>query len=115
MRRPPHSLDGRNPALRLVLKNAALGSLLGLGFAMTLVAVDAHGLGTLIRASDTGVLAFLLLAGGFMVTFGSLVAGGAVMTIGGEERGHGGRGLGAALVPVPVRARRRAPVQRDRM
>ena len=115
MSRSPHSVLGRNPALRLVLKNAALGSLLGLGFAVALVAFDAHGIGSLIRSSETGILAFVLLAGGFMVTFGSLVAGGAVMTIGGEERGHGGRGLGAALVPVPVRARRRAPVQRDRM
>lgn len=115
MSRSPHSVLGRNPALRLVLKNAALGSLLGLSFAVALVAFDAHGIGSLIRASDTGLLAFALLAGGFAVTFGSLVAGGAVMTIGAAENGGGGRGLGAALVPVPVRARRRAPVQRDRM
>jgi hypothetical protein len=115
MSRSPHSDLGDNPALRLVLKNAALGSLLGLGFAVALVACDAHGLGTLIRSSETGILAFVLLAGGFIVTFGSLVAGGAVMTIGADERGPGGRGRGAVLVPVPVRARRRAPVQHDRM
>jgi hypothetical protein len=107
--RPEASLFVRNPALRLVLGHALLGSLLGLAFAVALVATDAHGLGTLMRGSDTGVLAFLLLAGGFVVTFGSLVAGGAVMLLGEGSSGGGGlRGPAPALVPIPVRARRRA-------
>lgn len=114
MRRSPNSPWRRNPALRLVLKHAGLGALLGLAFAAALILVDAHGLGSLITSSDSGVVAFALLAGGFMVTFGSLVAGGAVMLIGGEDDDRPDRGLGAVLVPVPVRARRRPPVQHDR-
>jgi hypothetical protein len=114
MGRSPRPVQGRNPALGLVLRNAGLGALLGFAFAVLLVAADAHGLRALMSASDSGPLAFVLLAGGFMVTFGSLVAGGAVMTLGTAEREPPHRGLGAALVPVPVRARRRAPVQRDR-
>lgn len=99
-----------HPAVRLVLGHATLGAGLGLGFACALVIVDAHGIGTLIRESDSGLLAFVLLAGGFMVTFGSMVAGGAVMLIDNGSGPGGGnrfRRSRRALVPVPVRARRR--------
>lgn len=107
-RRPETSLFVRNPALRLVLGHAMLGSLLGLAFALALVVTDAHGLGTLMRGSESGFVAFLLLAGGFVVTFGSLVAGGAVMLLGEGSSGGGGlRGPAPVLVPIPVRSRRR--------
>lgn len=105
------SLFRRHPALRLVLSHAALGAGLGLAFACALVIVDAHGIGTLIRESESGLLAFILLAGGFMVTFGSMVAGGAVMLMG-DSSGPGGghrQRLRPSLAPVPVRARRSPP------
>ena len=105
-RRAETSLFVRNPALRLVLTQAALGSALGLAFAALLVILDAHGVGTLIRESDMGLVAFVLLAGGFMVTFGSLVAGSAVMLLGDGPSRSGGLGDEAGLVPIPVMARR---------
>ncbi|MFO1150093.1 MAG: hypothetical protein U1E62_17080 [Alsobacter sp.] len=112
MRRPAHNNPFlHNPALRLVVTHAVLGSGLGLLFSALLVVFDAHGLGTLIRESDIGPIAFVLLAGGFMVTFGSMVAGTAVMMIGGVA-GEGGPGRPAMLPAlVPVRVRRRRPPQ----
>lgn len=102
----------RNETLRLVLAHAAVGALLGLAFAVALIVVDAHGIGALIMNSESGAVAFILLAGGFMITFGSLVAGSAVMLLPRDgDDGHGGGGGGRrerrVLVPVPVRARRR--------
>jgi hypothetical protein len=108
-RHDPSRLFRDNPVLKLVLGHAALGAGFGLAFACALVIVDAHHIGTLIRESDSGLTAFLLLAGGFMVTFGSMVAGGALMLIdhgSGPGGGHRFKGPRRALVPVPVRVRR---------
>jgi hypothetical protein len=99
----------RDGLVRLVLVNAIAGSVMGVIFAAALVLVDAQGIGTLIRSSDSGVLAFLLLAGGFAVTFGSLTAGTAVMLMAGRDSdgSDGGLpGLGVELVPARVKARR---------
>ncbi len=107
--KPPHSL------VRAVLVQAALGAGLGLAFAISLLALDINGLGGLIRGSDTGLLAFILLAAGFMVTGGSVVAGTAIMMMrNDDEDGDGGHfSRDRALVPIPVRAgRRSSPVQR---
>ena len=105
-------LFDRNPALKLVLSHAALGALFGLVFSIVLVLLDAHGLGTLLQRSESGFVAFILLAGGFMVTFGGLVAGGAIMLLPEDgDDGHDGRGPGPrrreSLVPVRVRSRER--------
>lgn len=110
--RNEHGLFDRNPALKLVLSHAALGALLGLVFSVVLVLLDAHGLGTLLQHSDSGVVAFVLLAGGFMITFGSLVAGSAIMLLPEDgDDGHGGEGPGRnraeSLLPVRVRGRSR--------
>jgi hypothetical protein len=107
-----HGLFERNPALKLVLSHAALGSVFGLVFAVVLVLLDAHGLGTLLRRSDSAVVAFVLLAGGFMITFGSLVAGSAIMLLPDDgDDGHGGGGPGRhrreSLLPIRVRSRSR--------
>ncbi|GGH08327.1 hypothetical protein GCM10007036_03760 [Alsobacter metallidurans] len=111
---PP--LMKRHPVLRLVLEHAAVGALLGLVFAVALLAFDAHGLRRLIAESDSGYVAFAMLAVGFMVTFGSLVAGGAIMSLPkGDDDGPGG-GRRYRLQPIPVRARssrRSSSIQRD--
>ncbi len=99
-----------NQVLKLVLGHAAFGALLGLLFTVFLVLLDAHGLGTLLRRSDSAVVAFVLLAGGFMITFGSLVAGSAVMMMSSDhDDGPGGGGGGGRRSPVPVRVRSRPP------
>ena len=108
--RNKQGLFDRNPALKLVLSHAALGALFGFVFSVVLVLLDAHGLGTLLRRSDSGFVAFVLLAGGFMVTFGSLVAGGAIMLLPEDgDDGQDGGGPGGhhreSLVPVRVRSR----------
>jgi hypothetical protein len=106
-----HGLFERNPALKLVLTHAALGAGFGLVFTVALVLVDAHGLGTLLQRSDSAIVAFVLLAGGFMITFGSLVAGSAIMLLPDDrDDGHGGGGPGGrreSLVPVRIRSRSR--------
>jgi len=92
-------------ALRLVLQQSALGAALGLAFAGALVLVDAHGIGALMARSESGLVAFAMLAVGFMVTGGSLVAGGAIMLIGsGEPRDGDSPGGWRGLVPIRVRA-----------
>jgi hypothetical protein len=103
----------RNPALRLIVSQAALGAGLGLAFALILVAFDVHGLGTLMLGSDSGLVAFGLMAGGFMITFGSLVAGSAIMMMGsgGGSDGPGG-GHRQRLVPIPVRSTARRSARR---
>ena len=89
--RNEHGLFEKNPALKLVLSHAALGAGFGLAFSVVLVLVDAHGIGTLLHRSDSAVVAFVLLAGGFMITFGSLVAGSAIMLLPDDgDDGHGG-------------------------
>jgi hypothetical protein len=99
----------REGLVRLVLVNAIAGSVMGVIFAATLVLVDAQGIGALLRSSDSGGLAFLLLAGGFAVTFGSLMAGTAVMLMAGRDPDGPDGGLpgpGVAFVPVRVKALR---------
>ena len=106
MSRMPTTPPRDHRALRLVLQQSALGAALGLAFAGALVLVDAHGIGSLMARSDSGLVAFAMLAVGFMVTGGSLVAGGAIMLIGsGEQRGDRPNGGMPALVPVLVPAR----------
>lgn len=109
MPRLPVSRPRDHRALRLVLQQSALGAALGLAFAGALVLVDAHGIGSLMARSDSGLVAFAMLAVGFMVTGGSLVAGGAIMLIGsGEQRGDRPEGGMPVLVPVRAAGRERA-------
>ena len=87
-------------------------------FAMSTTWLDAQGLGRLIADSESGPIAFLLLAGGFMITFGSLVAGGAIMSLpsDNDDDHGGGRRRRYRLSPIRVpaqRSGRRSSVQRD--
>jgi hypothetical protein len=96
----------RDGIVRLVIVNSVAGSVMGIVFAVALVLVDAQGIGGLIRGSDSGLLAFLLLAGGFAITFGSLTAGTAVMLLAGRDGDGPDDGLpGRSAELVPVRAR----------
>jgi hypothetical protein len=96
------------PILRLLAINLAIGAALGLGFVATLVSMDLHGIGRLIRGSEDPIAALALLTGGFVVTFASVVAGGAIMLLPSEHSGTGrGTPRQAAATPgkpvlVPV-------------
>jgi len=98
-----------DPTLRLVLTHALFGAALGLCFTVALVALDIQGLASLLHASDSGLIGFALLAGGFMVTCGSLAAGTALMTIphGDDDDHDGGHREDLQYQPIPVRVRRR--------
>jgi hypothetical protein len=97
-----------DPTLRLVLTHALFGAALGLFFTVALVALDIQGLATLLRASESGIVSFALLAGGFMITCGSLAAGTALMTIphGDDDDHQDGDRAALQYQPIPVRVRR---------
>ncbi len=99
----------RDPLNRLLLINLLSGALIGLIFVGGLLAVDAYGLRGLMMRDADGLLAFVLLCGGFIVTAASVVAGSAVMMHKGgagddDDDHHGG---GRRLEPVKVRVRPR--------
>lgn len=98
-----------DPTLRLVLTHALFGAALGLCFTVALVVMDVHGLASLLHASESGLIGFALLAGGFMVTCGSLAAGTALMTIprSDDDDFDGGHREEMHLQPIPIRVRRR--------
>ena len=69
-----------NPLLRLLLINASGGAVIGLAFALGLVAVDAAQLRTLMLRDPAGLVALGLLVASFAITVGGLSAATAVMS-----------------------------------
>ncbi len=57
-----------HPLLRLLLINASGGALIGLLFALSLVALDAAQLWTLISRDPSGPVALMLLLASFAIT-----------------------------------------------
>jgi hypothetical protein len=98
-----------DPTLRLILTHALFGAALGLCFTVALVVMDVQGLASLLKASDSGLVGFAMLAGGFMITCGSLAAGTALMTIphGDDDDHDEGDRAELHLQPIPVRVRNR--------
>lgn len=98
--------------VRLWVLNALAGMWLGLLFAFSLVLTDAHGLGALVAGDPAGYVAFAALAFVLGLTFGSAMAGSAVMLLGrrdddDDHRGPGTRnraGAGLRLARVAVRS-----------
>lgn len=101
----------RQPLLRLLLVNLAIGLSLGLAIVGGLLAADAHGLRRLLLNDESGLIVLALFAFGFAVTFGSVLMGAAIMLLPrdkGDGGGHQGPGLLARndwrpIKPVPVR------------
>lgn len=101
--------------IRLLVWNALAGALLGCLFAAFLIYMDVGGIGTLLARADHPLSALFLLFGGFAVTFGSAVCGTAIMTLPADDRDDGPGGgqredehdRQLALIPVPVRTRRK--------
>jgi hypothetical protein len=107
-RRDTKNILLRDPLLRLVVLNALGGMVLGVFCVGAILLLDVAGIRGLIMRSDLALPAIGLLLGGFAVTFGSVVAGTAVMSVKseGEEPGpKGGTRVPVELVPVRVRAR----------
>jgi len=94
----------RQPLLRLLAINLAIG--IGAAIVMIggLMALNPHRIRNLILADQAGGAAFGLLLFGLVVTFGSVAMGTAIMTLG-HESGRPPRGGKSAGLPValPVR------------
>ena len=87
----------REPLFRLLAINLGIGvSVAGFLFG-GLLALNPHGLRDLIMADRSPVTALALLLFGFVVTFGSVAMGTAIMAIGRTEAGGGKRTLAPAL------------------
>ena len=67
--------------VRFLLLHAAIGIGAGWLLLALLLWTDVNGVGTLIWASDSPVLAVGMLAAGFAITFGGVAAAAAVMMI----------------------------------
>jgi hypothetical protein len=91
------------PLLRLLAWNLAAGAAIAVALSAAVLVFDIGHLRSLIVGSDDPVVPVLLLVFGFLVTFGSVAMGTAVMAIGSNrEEGGGGRG-GLRLIPLRVR------------
>jgi len=101
--------------IRLLVWNALAGAFLGCVFAAFLLFMDVGGLGTLLAHAENPLPALFLLFGGFAVTFGCAVCGTAIMALPADDQddGPGGghrkdeRDMELALIPIPVRVRRK--------
>jgi hypothetical protein len=104
--RARQSHNPRDPLLTMVLGNLLWGMGLGLVFAGGVYLLDLGHIRTLVNNSPDGLLAMALLAMGSVITFGSVVMGGAVMLLPREDDrtppGGGGVTL-RALVPLRVK------------
>ena len=92
----------RQPLIRLLAINLAIG--IGAAVAMIggLMALNPHNLRDLILADQAGGAAFVLLLFGLVITFGSVAMGTAIMALGKPQNPAPPRGKPVA---VPVRAR----------
>lgn len=101
-----HSRRRRDPLLAMLLGNLIWGVGLGVVFAGGVYALNLGHIRTLVNNAPDGLLAMALLTMGSVVTFASVVMGGAVMMLPREEdkTPKGGKGvLLRVLVPLRVK------------
>lgn len=72
--------------IKLLLRNAAIGFAGAAAFVALLLLTDTNGLGTLVRQSESGLIATAMLTFFLGLTFASLQMGWAVMLSGRDER-----------------------------
>lgn len=102
----------RDPLIRYVALNTLFGMGFGAAFAALVLWFDVSGLGRLILAASSPFPALILLFGSFMLTFGSLVCGTAIMLLPSDDElppPPGGRRDRKVLKLAPLRV----PVRRD--
>jgi len=95
----------REPLFRLLAINLAIGVSAAVLLLGGLLALNPHGLRDLILADRSPLVPVLLLLFGFVVTFGSVAMGTAIMAIGRAEGGHGGGSRQLAVKAVRARDR----------
>ena len=88
------------PLLRLLAINLAIGAAAAVLLLGGLLALNPHGLRDLIAADSSPLTALGLLLFGFVVTFGSVAMGTAIMAIGRGEDGGGKRRFASVLVHI---------------
>lgn len=93
------------PLIRLLAINLAIGATMAALMLGGLLALNPGNLRGLIVADRNGTAALMMLAFGFVVTFGSVAMGAAIMALGRKAR-HGNAGGG-----MPVRVRIAARVR----
>ena len=90
------------PLFRLLAINLAVGVGVAVLLLCGLLALNPHGLRDLIMADHSPVTALGLLLFGFVITFGSVAMGTAIMAIGRSDRGDGKRRSVAAPALIPA-------------
>jgi hypothetical protein len=95
----------RQPLIRLLAINLAIGITAALVMLGGLLALNPAGLRDLILADRAGGAALMLLLFGLVVTFGSVAMGTAIMTLGPDRKPDGGTGgkTDPVLVEVPAK------------
>lgn len=79
-------LRGAPPLVRFILVHTAIGAMAGVAGVAAVVSADALGVGRLIASTSNPWVPVLLLLNGFMVTFGGLSAGAALMRANRSDR-----------------------------
>ena len=95
-----------NNLFRLLTINLAIGGSVAVMLVAGLMLTDAQGIGTLIRNTQSPVIAVVLLFGGFFITCASVAMGCAIMLLprGDEDDDDRGGGLKSPLTPEPLLA-----------
>ncbi|MFA6264367.1 MAG: hypothetical protein WC670_01450 [Pseudolabrys sp.] len=94
----------RQPLLRLLAINLAIGVVVAIVMIGGLMWANPAHLRDLIVADRAGFAAFALLLFGLIITFGSVAMGTAIMTLG-HERRPGPRGGKPMELPAAIRVR----------
>ncbi len=98
----------RQPLLRLLAINLAIGASVALLMVGGLVWLNPFGLRDLVLADRSPATALALLLFGFVITFGSAAMGTAIMTLT-QNGGRGGHAQAAAAPLAVARATKRSP------
>lgn len=98
----PHATPFRQPLIRLLALNCAIGVSVAVLMLGGLLAINPHGLRDLIFNDRSGGTALGLLLFGLVVTFGSVAMGTAIMALGRDPQRPDK--TGGKMQPAPVRA-----------
>lgn len=101
--------------IRFLLKHAAIGGVAGVAFVALLLAFDVVGLRQLVLNTAEGFVALAVMTMLFVITFGSVQMGRAIMSLGrADDTPGGGHHQAERLIPIPVERSPRRPDPRDR-